>query len=186
MSDCIASCCEGFCPLSKPPPSFHPHTYTPLFYFVLYCRISQDLRYSNSFDLYPSPLLRIIGQSLMTLKIKVQLYIQSGLLCRLLLPLFGLPMAFFSYLGLLWTQGTQRTCMWGRLYSQCVCCCFQGGSQESVIWMYPMQLHSLSLALFSSIIAPFGGFFASGFKRAFKVKVSIKCGQFALQHDHQI
>ncbi|XP_031553815.1 phosphatidate cytidylyltransferase 2-like [Actinia tenebrosa] len=45
-----------------------------------------------------------------------------------------------------------------------------GGSQESVIWMYPMQLHSLSMALFSSIIAPFGGFFASGFKRAFKVK----------------
>ncbi|KAK3713142.1 hypothetical protein QZH41_010052, partial [Actinostola sp. cb2023] len=45
-----------------------------------------------------------------------------------------------------------------------------GGSQQSVVWVYPMQLHSLSLALFSSIIAPFGGFFASGFKRAFKVK----------------
>lgn len=36
--------------------------------------------------------------------------------------------------------------------------------------MYPFVLHSLSLALFSSIIGPFGGFFASGFKRAFKIK----------------
>ena len=37
-----------------------------------------------------------------------------------------------------------------------------------------MQIHAFFLALFSSLIAPFGGFFASGFKRAFKVKVS-KC-----------
>jgi CDP-diglyceride synthetase len=34
-----------------------------------------------------------------------------------------------------------------------------------------MQIHAFFLALFSSLIAPFGGFFASGFKRAFKVKV---------------
>lgn len=33
-----------------------------------------------------------------------------------------------------------------------------------------MQFHSIVLSLFSSLIAPFGGFFASGFKRAFKVK----------------
>ncbi|XP_032236379.1 phosphatidate cytidylyltransferase 2 isoform X2 [Nematostella vectensis] len=44
------------------------------------------------------------------------------------------------------------------------------GIRQEVVWMYPMHLHSLILALFSSIIAPFGGFFASGFKRAFKVK----------------
>ncbi|XP_028399754.1 phosphatidate cytidylyltransferase 1-like [Dendronephthya gigantea] len=44
------------------------------------------------------------------------------------------------------------------------------GFQEAVIWMYPMQIHAFFLALFSSLIAPFGGFFASGFKRAFKVK----------------
>lgn len=35
---------------------------------------------------------------------------------------------------------------------------------------YPFVLHSISLSLFSSIIGPFGGFFASGFKRAFKIK----------------
>nr|GMC61057.1 phosphatidate cytidylyltransferase 1 [Ipomoea batatas] len=35
----------------------------------------------------------------------------------------------------------------------------------------PVQWHALCLGLFASIIAPFGGFFASGFKRAFKVKV---------------
>lgn len=30
--------------------------------------------------------------------------------------------------------------------------------------------HALAYGLFASIIAPFGGFFASGFKRAFKIK----------------
>lgn len=38
------------------------------------------------------------------------------------------------------------------------------------ISMFPFVFHSLSLSLFSSIIGPFGGFFASGFKRAFKIK----------------
>lgn len=37
--------------------------------------------------------------------------------------------------------------------------------------MYPFAMHSLSLSTFSSVIGPFGGFFASGFKRAFKIKV---------------
>jgi phosphatidate cytidylyltransferase len=31
-------------------------------------------------------------------------------------------------------------------------------------------LHTFSLSLFASTIGPFGGFFASGFKRAFKIK----------------
>lgn len=39
--------------------------------------------------------------------------------------------------------------------------------------MYPFSVHSLSLSIFSSVIGPFGGFFASGFKRAFKVKVNL-------------
>eukprot|EP00873_Tetraselmis_striata_P027432 jgi/Tetstr1/447696/TSEL_035053.t1 len=34
----------------------------------------------------------------------------------------------------------------------------------------PVQLHACALAVFASLIGPFGGFFASGFKRAFKVK----------------
>eukprot|EP00262_Sarcandra_glabra_P001847 TRINITY_DN1200_c0_g1_i1.p1 TRINITY_DN1200_c0_g1~~TRINITY_DN1200_c0_g1_i1.p1 ORF type:complete len:426 (+),score=51.81 TRINITY_DN1200_c0_g1_i1:209-1486(+) len=34
----------------------------------------------------------------------------------------------------------------------------------------PVQWHALALGLFASIIAPFGGFFASGFKRAFNIK----------------
>ncbi|XP_047318629.1 phosphatidate cytidylyltransferase 1-like isoform X2 [Impatiens glandulifera] len=34
----------------------------------------------------------------------------------------------------------------------------------------PVQWHAICLGLFASIIAPFGGFFASGFKRAFKIK----------------
>ena len=38
--------------------------------------------------------------------------------------------------------------------------------------IYPAVFHSFPLSVFASLIAPFGGFFASGFKRAFKVKVS--------------
>lgn len=46
------------------------------------------------------------------------------------------------------------------------------GMDQETVTCIPFQLHSLSLSLFASIIAPFGGFFASGFKRAFKIKVS--------------
>ena len=34
----------------------------------------------------------------------------------------------------------------------------------------PIYLHTVVYATFGSIIAPFGGFFASGLKRAFKIK----------------
>ncbi len=34
----------------------------------------------------------------------------------------------------------------------------------------PLQIHALVIAVFASLIAPFGGFFASGFKRAIKIK----------------
>ena len=43
------------------------------------------------------------------------------------------------------------------------------GFPESFL-MYPFVFHSIALSLFSSVIGPFGGFFASGFKRAFKIK----------------
>lgn len=46
---------------------------------------------------------------------------------------------------------------------------FQFGLPQTVD-LYPFVLHSLSLSIFSSVIGPFGGFFASGFKRAFKIK----------------
>ncbi|KAH3756239.1 phosphatidate cytidylyltransferase [Pelomyxa schiedti] len=35
---------------------------------------------------------------------------------------------------------------------------------------YPFQLHTFLMAIFGSLVAPYGGFFASGFKRAFKIK----------------
>lgn len=41
---------------------------------------------------------------------------------------------------------------------------------SGTVTLYPFLLHSLSMSLFSSVIGPFGGFFASGFKRAFKIK----------------
>ncbi|KAI7857937.1 cytidylyltransferase family-domain-containing protein [Circinella umbellata] len=40
----------------------------------------------------------------------------------------------------------------------------------STIWIAPVQLHALIMACFASLIAPFGGFFASGVKRAFHIK----------------
>ncbi|KAI7757567.1 hypothetical protein M8C21_016458 [Ambrosia artemisiifolia] len=49
-----------------------------------------------------------------------------------------------------------------------------GGLPEWFPWteiqILPVQWHALGLGLFASIIAPFGGFFASGFKRAFNIK----------------
>ena len=44
------------------------------------------------------------------------------------------------------------------------------GRNEILFNMSPFQKHAIVLALFASVIAPFGGFFASGFKRAFKIK----------------
>ncbi|XP_055319957.1 phosphatidate cytidylyltransferase, photoreceptor-specific [Sitodiplosis mosellana] len=41
---------------------------------------------------------------------------------------------------------------------------------NKTLTIYPFLLHSLSMSVFSSVIGPFGGFFASGFKRAFKIK----------------
>jgi phosphatidate cytidylyltransferase len=40
----------------------------------------------------------------------------------------------------------------------------------NVVWIAPIQIHTLFMACFASLIAPFGGFFASGVKRAFNVK----------------
>ncbi|KAJ4809507.1 Phosphatidate cytidylyltransferase [Rhynchospora pubera] len=47
---------------------------------------------------------------------------------------------------------------------------FPGWFPWKEIPILPVQWHALALGLFASIIAPFGGFFASGFKRAFKIK----------------
>jgi len=42
--------------------------------------------------------------------------------------------------------------------------------QDFSITMAPMQIHGMVFASFASLIAPFGGFFASGLKRTFKIK----------------
>lgn len=41
---------------------------------------------------------------------------------------------------------------------------------RDVVRMRKFQVHSIVIAFFASLIAPFGGFFASGLKRAFKIK----------------
>ena len=42
---------------------------------------------------------------------------------------------------------------------------------KETITLYPFLLHAFFMSMFASVIGPFGGFFASGFKRAFKIKV---------------
>ncbi|XP_052591483.1 phosphatidate cytidylyltransferase 1 isoform X2 [Peromyscus californicus insignis] len=42
--------------------------------------------------------------------------------------------------------------------------------RRDTVSLYPFQIHSIALSTFASLIGPFGGFFASGFKRAFKIK----------------
>ena len=43
---------------------------------------------------------------------------------------------------------------------------------KETVTLYPFLLHAFFMSIFASVIGPFGGFFASGFKRAFKIKVS--------------
>ncbi|KAJ3896316.1 phosphatidate cytidylyltransferase [Lentinula edodes] len=43
-------------------------------------------------------------------------------------------------------------------------------TQITSISYVPYHLHLLSMSFFASLVAPFGGFFASGFKRAFNIK----------------
>lgn len=47
---------------------------------------------------------------------------------------------------------------------------FQLGQSVTAIPYAPYHIHLLSMAVFASLVAPFGGFFASGFKRAFNIK----------------
>ncbi|KAF8912470.1 hypothetical protein BGZ58_005794, partial [Dissophora ornata] len=44
------------------------------------------------------------------------------------------------------------------------------GMRNHYVMIAPLQLHTIVMACFASLIAPFGGFFASGFKRAFKIR----------------
>ena len=48
--------------------------------------------------------------------------------------------------------------------------CPEYPASRGFIGSSPLKIHGLILASFASLVAPFGGFFASGFKRAFKIK----------------
>ena len=48
--------------------------------------------------------------------------------------------------------------------------CPEFKSRDGYIGPSELKIHGLILASFASLVAPFGGFFASGFKRAFKIK----------------
>ncbi|KAM4710342.1 phosphatidate cytidylyltransferase 1 [Discoglossus pictus] len=57
-----------------------------------------------------------------------------------------------------------------RLHDYSIPPLFQTLLGRKSVSMYPFQIHSVALSTFGSLIGPFGGFFASGFKRAFKIK----------------
>jgi len=63
----------------------------------------------------------------------------------------------------------------GKWFETMCMCCVQFGRDWKTMTAYPFIFHSISLSLFASVIGPFGGFFASGFKRAFRIKVSSRC-----------
>ncbi|KAL5479179.1 hypothetical protein EMCRGX_G022669 [Ephydatia muelleri] len=76
--------------------------------------------------------------------------------------IFSYVLAQFDYF--VCTSG-ESTCIRGPLYTLTD---YHIGSTH--IHLYPAQLHSIPFAVFASLIAPFGGFFASGLKRAFQIK----------------
>merc|ERR1712045_812998 len=41
---------------------------------------------------------------------------------------------------------------------------------KATMTIYPFFIHAIFMSIFASVIGPFGCFFASGFKRAFKIK----------------
>ena len=86
----------------------------------------------------------------------------SHVLCHF--TYFVCPIQYSATLGRMAMECTPSYLFTKRQYSLNV---FGVGKSLST---YPFVLHATSLSLFSSIIGPFGGFFASGFKRAFKIK----------------
>ncbi len=56
------------------------------------------------------------------------------------------------------------------MHCSCACLLHVSGHCICVRFNVTVQFHAVVLAAFASIIAPFGGFFASGFKRGFKIK----------------
>lgn len=57
-----------------------------------------------------------------------------------------------------------------RLHCADACPIIQFGHSITTIPYQTYQFHVFFLACFASLVAPFGGFFASGFKRAFDIK----------------
>lgn len=47
---------------------------------------------------------------------------------------------------------------------------YQFRADVTEVMIAPVQLHGIVMACFASLVAPFGGFFASAVKRAFKIK----------------
>lgn len=80
-------------------------------------------------------------------------------------------MLYFNTVFNIMIQKVKIRCfLWFDSYSPFLTLLFSSLSQKTVN-LYPFQIHSIFLSSFASLIGPFGGFFASGFKRAFKIKV---------------
>jgi phosphatidate cytidylyltransferase len=88
----------------------------------------------------------------------------GGLICTVMYGVIGAP---------LWGKSKFLRCSFRETAANTSTCfsdyLFENTTIDS-IFPTPIQKHAVFFALFASIVAPFGGFFASAIKRAFKIK----------------
>jgi phosphatidate cytidylyltransferase len=75
-----------------------------------------------------------------------------------------------------WIPGITEFCRTAKSSSADVAACVSGAKPylhhhfELSFPVLPIQVHAIPLAIFASVVAPFGGFLASGIKRAYDIK----------------
>lgn len=95
-------------------------------------------------------------------------FIGGAIFTVLLSILLAFYLAKFDYFvcPVQFTDGKyNHVCEVGYIYRQQLYTMF-----NKEFYSYPILFHTIVLSIFASLIGPFGGFFASGFKRAFNIK----------------
>ena len=147
------------------------------FVTVIFAVAVRNFSLSNNFDLLLTRDPRIVGYSLHALQFHDlpssrsldQRFLQHSMYSQPRIRMEELPSSWISHRCYRTHRKSSqlslstRTSLNLSLFSQ------TRGKLTSIPWA-PFQLHSIVLATFASLVAPFGGFFASGFKRAFNIK----------------
>ena len=93
-------------------------------------------------------------------------FLISSLLCKY--DYFTRPVHFYSQTNV--AQGSEPRRSYQALFEPSEYVVAEIGSLRLSLDIRPFYKHALVFSLFISLIGPFGGFYASGFKRAFKIK----------------